>query len=118
MKSKLLQWIPRIITILAVLFMMLFSLDCFEEGYPLGQKMICFLMHNIPSFVCIMALYIAWKWELIGGVIFIVIFIAAGIFFNSFKGNPGSLVVISPFLVAGILFIIHPIISKEKPTTE
>jgi hypothetical protein len=114
MKSKFLQWIPRIIAIGAILFMMLFSLDCFEEGNPWDQNMICFFMHNIPSYVCILALVIAWKWEAIGGVIFVAIFIAGGIFFNSFKGNPASLIVIVPFLIVGILFIIHALISKEQ----
>lgn len=64
-------------------------------------------MHNIPALACIIALILAWKWELIGGILFILFFVAAGVFFNSFTGNFGSLIVISPFFIAGILFIIY-----------
>jgi hypothetical protein len=105
MQKKLLFWTPRILAILAILFMMMFSLDCFEMGGK--EAWICLFMHNIPAFIIIAVLVIAWKWELIGGVLFIVAFIAAGIFFKSFTGNPASLIVISPFLLTGILFILY-----------
>ena len=104
MTKKLLYWTPRILAILAILFMMVFSMDCFEMGGK--DALICLVMHNIPAFIIIIVLIVAWKWELIGGILFAVAFIAAGIFFNSFTGNPASLIVISPFLVVGILFIV------------
>jgi len=105
MKNKLLYWTPRILAILAILFMMMFSMDCFEMGGK--DALICLVMHNIPALIIIIVLIIAWKWELIGGILFVVAFITAGIFFKSYSGNPASLIVISPFLLTGILFIIH-----------
>jgi UDP-N-acetylmuramyl pentapeptide phosphotransferase/UDP-N-acetylglucosamine-1-phosphate transferase len=42
-----------------------------------------------------------------GGVLFILASISGTVFFHSFSGNPGSLIVIAPFLIIGILFIIH-----------
>jgi hypothetical protein len=106
MKQKILCWSPRILAILAILFMMMFSADCFEEGNTLSNKLICLFMHNIPAFICIGALIVAWKWERIGGILFILIFLAAAVYFKSFTGNPASLIVISPFLLTGILFIL------------
>jgi hypothetical protein len=44
---------------------------------------------------------------------FILLFIAAGIFFNSFSGNPGSLIIIAPFAIAGIIFIVHHVLSTK-----
>jgi len=112
MTKKLLYWTPRILAILAILFMMMFSMDCFEmEG---KDALICLFMHNIPAFIIIIVLIIAWKWELIGGVLFVAAFIAAGIFFKSFTGNPASLMVISPFLLVGILFIFYHLKYHEK----
>ena len=105
MKNKLLYWTPRILAILAILFMMMFSLDCFDMGGK--DTLICLVMHNIPAFIVIAVLIVAWKWELIGGILFVLAFIAAGIFFRSFGGNPASLIVIAPFLLTGILFIIN-----------
>lgn len=111
MTKKLLYWTPRILAILAILIMMVFSMDCFEMGGK--DAWICLVMHNIPAFIIIIVLIIAWKWELIGGILFAVAFIAAGIFFKSFTGNPASLIVISPFLVVGILFITYHLLYKE-----
>jgi hypothetical protein len=105
MKRIILYWAPRILTILAILFMMMFSMDCLGENETIQNQLICLFMHNIPAFICVIVLFIAWKWELIGGVIFILAFFAGTIFFNSFSGNWGSLIVISPFLITGILFI-------------
>jgi len=107
MTTKILYWTPRILGILAILFMGMFSLDCFDERDSSGEKLICIFMHNIPALICIAAVIIAWKWELIGGIIFIAFFIAAGIFFNTFTDNIASLIVIGPFLITGILFIVH-----------
>ena len=113
MKEKALYWTPRIITILAILFMMMFSFDVFGGNEPLSKKLLGFLMHNIPVLILIVVLVVAWKWEIVGGVLFIVAFIAASIFFRSFRGNPGSLVVIIPFLITGILFIVHRLLYRK-----
>ena len=106
MTKKLLYWSPRILGILAILFMMMFSLDCLGEQDSFGNQMTCLFMHNIPAFICIAVLIVSWKRELLGGILFILAFIAASIFFNSFTGNWGSLIVIFPFLLIGVLFII------------
>lgn len=114
MVSRLLYWIPRAFTILAIIFMMMFSLDSFGGNEPFKRKILGFLINNIPVFILIIILVIAWKHELIGGVLFILAFIAGGIFFKSFSGNAGSLVVIAPFFVTGVLFILHHIFYKNK----
>lgn len=113
MASSLLYWIPRVFTMLAIMFMMMFSLDAFEGNESFGNKIIGFLINNIPVFILIIILVIAWKRELIGGMLFILAFIAGGIFFKSFSGNPGSLVVIAPFLITGVLFILHHLFYRK-----
>ena len=112
MKLKILFWLPRILAIVSILFMMIFSLDAFGGNEPFGRKILGFLLHNIPAFILIIVLIIAWEYEIIGGVIFILIFIALGIFFKSFSENPGSLVVITPLLLAGVMFILHEVLSS------
>lgn len=107
MITKILYWLPRVLGILAIGFMGLFSIDCFDESESIGKSLTCFVMHNIPAFICLAALIIGWKWELTGGIIFIAFFIAAGMFFDSFTDNPASLIVISPFLITGVLFILN-----------
>jgi hypothetical protein len=94
--------------------MTLFSLDVFGGNDSLGAKMLGFLMHNIPVLIVLAVLIVAWKREIAGGILFILAFIAGTIFFRSFSGNPGSIVVIAPFLIAGILFILHGVLYPIK----
>lgn len=106
MNKKFFYWLPRILAIFAILFMMIFSLDCFDEA-AVRDILVCFVMHNIPAFIIISALIVAWKWELIGGILFILVFIAGCVFFKVFQGNTGALIVMAPFLVTGILFLVY-----------
>jgi hypothetical protein len=114
MASKILYWTPRILTIIAILFMLMFSFDVFEGNDPLGGKLLGFVIHNIPVFVIAVILFIAWRWELAGGLLLIAAFITGSILFHSFTGNPASLIVISPFLITGCLFILHNYLFPHK----
>jgi hypothetical protein len=114
MKEKTLYWVPRILTVIALLFMLMFSFDVFDGNESMGRKLLGFLMHNIPVLILIVILIIAWKWEFAGGIFFIVAFIVSCFFFHSFTGNPGSLIVTSPFLITGILFLVHHFLYGNK----
>jgi hypothetical protein len=107
MKNRILYWTPRGLAILAILFLMMFSLDCFGEYQEMREMLTCFVMHNIPAFIVIGVLIIAWKWEFIGGVLFILAAIAGAIFFNGFGSNSGVLILMAPFVITGALFILH-----------
>jgi hypothetical protein len=105
MKNKLLFWIPRALAMLAILFMMMFSMDCFEMSGK--DVLICLVMHNIPAFIIIAVLVIAWKKELVGGILFVAVSVAGSIYFNRSGNNWAVLIVMAPFLLTGILFLIH-----------
>ena len=113
MNKNFFFWFPRILAIFAILFMLIFSLDCFDEE-SVKDIFICFVMHNIPAFIIMAVLIIAWKWELIGGILFILVFIEGCIFFKVFQGNTGALVVMAPFLLVGILFLVHYFLYLKK----
>ena len=110
MMLKIILWSSRILAVLAILFMMMFSLDVFGGGDPLTKQILAFLIHNIPAFALIIALIVSWRYEIAGGAIFILLFIALGIFWGSFKGNGSSLIIITPFLLVGMLLILHRIL--------
>ena len=112
---KLIYWLPRIICILAILFVSLFALDAFEAGKTIWQQIATFLIHMVPSFILLIFLLIAWKWEFLGGIIFILIGVGFSpwIFMHNYKMNNTigmSLVTILlitfPFVLVGILFLI------------
>jgi len=98
---------------LMIIIMMMFSFDVFGGDESFVKQLLGFLIHNIPALLFIIALIIAWRYEIAGGIMFFVLFIAAGIFFKSFSGNAASLIIIVPFAVAGISFISHDILSRR-----
>lgn len=120
---QIIHWLPRILCILAILFISMFALDAFEEGQSLGRQILAFLMHLIPSFVLIVLLIIAWKWELAGGILFSIIGIGFSpfIFSHNYRMNHSvlmSLVTILlitfPFVVTGVLFILSHFLKKKN----
>jgi len=73
MKSKTngwIYWTPRILAILLILFLALFSLDVFDMNLGFWETATGLLIHNIPSLVLLIVLAIAWKYEIVGGVVF------------------------------------------------
>ncbi len=122
-KIKLIHWLPRVFCILAILFVSMFALDSFAPGLTLGQQLAAFFMHLIPSFVLIAFLVIAWKWELIGGIIFMVIGLGLSPFIYLLNHNRNgmtagnSLMVVLliniPFVLVGILFVASHFLKKK-----
>jgi hypothetical protein len=121
---KLFHWLPRIICILAIMFISLFATDAFGPGLTIWQQLGAFIMHMIPSFVLIAILIVAWKWELIGGIIFASIGLVASPFIfmlnhgrNHFTIGASIGVVMAitfPFIVIGVLFIISHNLKKKN----
>jgi hypothetical protein len=69
--NKFIYWTPRILSIIFLLFLALFSLDVFGEGYGFWGTILAFLMHNMPVFFLAIILWISWKYEIVGGIAFI-----------------------------------------------
>ena len=118
-----LHWLPRIICILAILFISMFAFDAFAPGLTFWQQIGGFLMHLIPSFILLALLVVAWKWELIGGIIFTIIGLVLSplVFQHNYNMNHsvsmslGIIAIITfPFVIVGILFLIS--YSKKRKT--
>ena len=114
MHLKILQWFTRILAITSILFIMIFSFDVFTGDESPAKKVIGFVMHNIPTFILIVFLIIAWKREIAGGALFIMAFVVLAVFFSSFTVNRASLPVITPLLITGVAFIIHRILEVNS----
>ena len=100
-----LSWVLRILLIIMILFFALFSLDVFEEGKGIWEMLADFLGHNIPSFVMIIILIIAWRNELIGGILLMLGVLGFGIFLY-FKIDHVTNMLGIPFLI-GALFVVN-----------
>jgi hypothetical protein len=120
---QLFHWLPRIICILAILFVSMFALDAFAPVLTIWQQLGAFFMHLLPSFVLLAFLIVAWKWEYLGGIIFTLIGLGLSPFIYNLNHNRNNfsvgaslgvvMMITFPFVVVGILFIVSHIL-KEK----
>ncbi len=113
---KILYWTPRVLSILFICFLALFSLDVFEPGMSAGEIMLGLLIHNIPSIIMVVLLVIAWKKEIVGAVgyfgagllyIGIVIFNIVNSGLQWYLSISWSLIIAGPLFIIGILFLIN-----------
>lgn len=113
--GRFVYWTPRILSILFILFLAMFSLDVFSMELGFWGTMLGLLMHNIPAFVLLAVLLIAWKHEIVGGVIFNL----AGIFYVAMTltealRDPSkwyvlfwNVTIAGPAFLIGVLFVIN-----------
>jgi len=78
--GRFIFWTPRILSILFILFLAMFSLDIFGNGYSFWETVVGLFMHNLPSMILTVLLIISWKHEIVGAISFI----SAGILYIGF----------------------------------
>ena len=113
---KYVYWAPRILSILFIVFLAMFSLDMIESERSIGDIIIGLIVHNIPVFILIGLLIIAWKHELVGAVTFI----TAGLLYSGFtvfraiqseipwyQSISWCLTIAGPIFLIGILFLLN-----------
>ncbi len=98
-------WPPRILSILFILFLSLFSLDVIEPGLSLRQIITGLFMHNIPSLVLLIIIIISWKYEIVGGITFILAGLSY-IVMIILGGTPWYLTISYGMIIAGPTFVI------------
>ena len=120
---KIIYWLPRVIGIIAILFISLFALDAFSPELTIWQQIRNFLMHLIPSFILTAILLYSWRWEYSGGIIFTIVGIGLTpfIYMKNYDMNHSVsmsivfvLAITFPFIVVGVLFLVSHFINKNK----
>lgn len=117
--KKALYWVPRVLAVVLAAFISLFAFDVFGEDYTLSEKIVAFAIHLLPTFLLIAILIIAWKWERIGGLIYL----ALGIFYLlmmigedipliAYLAIPGWV------LLTSALFLINGLKSRKQSSKE
>jgi hypothetical protein len=113
--QKFLFWLPRILCILSIVFLSLFTLDAFSEGYGVWKSILSFLIHLIPSFVLLAVLIVSWYREWVGGALFTF----AGIFYIIMMWGQFPwifyFVLSGPLLLVGITFFMNWFYKKSIP---
>lgn len=120
--NKYIYWTPRILAIIFILFLALFSLDVISPEFTLLQIAVGLFMHNIPVFILLAVLLISWKYEIVGGVVFILagVLYTAMILMNGLRHPPDGFVLMSLLIIAGPAFLIGILFmtnwfQKDKP---
>lgn len=103
---RILFWTPRILGVLFAIFISLFALDVFGEGRSPWETFVALAFHLVPTALILLALAIAWKRALPGGILFLLLgTIYLGMTWGRFEWP--ALVLLSglPFLL-GALFLL------------
>ena len=114
--KRLLFWAPRILCILFAVFVSLFALDVVGEGYGLWGTILALLMHLIPTAVILIVLAISWRWEWVGGILFI----ALGVLYLVMSWGrfhwSAYLLISGPLFLVGVLFLVNWLYRAELRT--
>lgn len=118
-KNGFIIWLPRILSILFVLFLMLFSLDVFNSGASAGKIAVGLLVHSIPALVLLAATLISWRYEIVGGAAYIlagvgyILMVSLSGSFDTNEWIPILMITLPSFLI-GTLFIIDWVKRAKK----
>ena len=130
--ASTIRWVARILCLLAIAFIGMWSVEAVEGKVGLGRQILGFLMAPtfLLSVVLIIILIIAWKRELVGGTLIALFGLATAAYayiYNVSKsrpiGSPDSsalniVVMISlPFIIVGVLFMISHFLHRPKKPT-
>jgi hypothetical protein len=111
--KRFLFWMPRILGILFAIFISIFALDVFDEGHSFGTILLALLVHLIPTYIIVVVLIIAWRWEGVGAILFMalaVLYIAlAGARFHwaVYATIPGPLVLLAILFLLNWIYKAH-----------
>ena len=84
------------------MFLSLFALDVFSEGYGFGETIIALLIHLIPTYIIVILLAIAWRSELVGAILFIALALC-----NLLVSEGMGWVISGPLILLGVLFLFN-----------
>lgn len=115
--KRLLFWMPRILCIAFAVFVSLFALDVFGEGYDFFETILAFLIHLIPAGIILIALVISWRWEWIGSIAFTALGVVYIVIFRDREFSWSVYVIMSgPLFLLSVLFLINWLCRKQLRT--
>jgi hypothetical protein len=119
--KQLLFWSPRVLGLLFALFVSLFALDVFGQGYSFWATIGALLMHLMPVYILLIALVIGWRWAWAGALLFI----GFSIWYLIVSWGPFPLIAIlvgawplaAPALLVGLLFLLDWLYTPKLQVT-
>lgn len=105
MRGSVVRWLSRILAFAFVVFLSLFAADVFSE-FQGAAAILPLFMHLLPSLALVVVIIIAWKYELVGAIVFLLG--AIGYVWMVGLGRPWSwyVAISGPALVVALLYYI------------
>jgi hypothetical protein len=104
--EQLLHWTPRVLGLLFAVFVSVFALDVFGEGYTFWKTLQALAIHLIPTAIILATLAISWRSGWMGALVF---FSLAVWYIASTWGRlhwSAPVVIAGPLFLLGLLFAI------------
>jgi hypothetical protein len=103
--KRLLFWSPRVLCIAFALFLSMFALDVFSEGLGWWKTILALLIHLIPTALIVVVLVVSWRWEWVGGILYVVL---GMLYLIQARHHPDWVLIISgPVFLVGALFLLN-----------
>ena len=116
--KRVVFWLPRILCILFAVFVSIFALDVFGEGYGFWETIVALIMHLVPTAIILIALAIAWRWEWIGAILFA----ALGAWYVIMAWGKFDwityLLIAGPLFLIGALFLVNWLFREELRSSD
>jgi hypothetical protein len=107
MKGKgnhIVMWIPRVLAIAFTVFLGLFALDVFGQGYTFWETVAGLLIHLIPNFILIAVIIFAWKHPWVGMAAFALLAVVYVVMTRGRESISAYLLISLPLLLIGALY--------------
>ena len=116
--AKYLRYTARTILLIITALVFVFSLLSGSEKYGGGIKGILKNSPNaLPWLLLFVFIYVAWKWELVGGAIVALTGVFTVFFFHSYRFPIVFFVISVPLIILGSFFIASWYLTREQPAT-
>lgn len=111
---KIFYWSARVLGIFMVTAVARMHLQAVDFNLPFGQALVSLFSHLWLTLILVIALVIAWRWEIVGAIIYGLI---AGYFTLDIRSDSELiyyLLFVVPYAIVAMLFLISGLM---KPTT-
>jgi hypothetical protein len=113
-KELLLYWVPRLLAISYILFLGIFALDAFTPASSLGEQLVAVSMHLLPNVLLLLFLIYAWRNELNGGVVFILVGLIFTLVVQTYEEWSSLIIIARPLFLIGISFLTNIYIHSQE----
>lgn len=106
--DRLIFWAPRVLSILFLAFLAMFSLDIFDTNLGFWGTLVGLFMHNLPVLFLAVILAIAWKHDIVGAIFYCLAgLVFFGLILSKVLRNGFEFYMLSyPLIIAGPAFLI------------